>query len=314
MIDQTAKQRLLRYASSEVLDHIGAFSETARLQAAAARTTIRFVLSAAQQSPVPIPQGTRLSVNKIYFQTTSYQEVPAGEQSIDIEALCMTPGTIGNGFLPGQITQIVDPIAFVSQAFNITASSGGTDVEDDESYRQRLHEAPESFSVAGPDGAYRHWAKTVSTAIVDVAVFSPAQGVVQIIPLMEGGEVPSQDILDAVASVCNDRKVRPLTDQVIVSAPNVVPYDLEATYWIDASDAADVPRIQAAIGEAVTGFVTWQKSKLGRSINPSELTRRVMQAGARRVDITGPLHQVIDGQEVAIAENVQMTYGGLEDD
>ncbi|MGO4375370.1 baseplate J/gp47 family protein, partial [Paenibacillus sp. MCAF20] len=157
LINLTAKQNLLRYASSDILDHMGAFADTDRLPASQAAVTLRFTLSAPQTSAVTIPAGTRASTAsdpKRYFATSSLAQIAAGLMSVDVLALCTEAGTLGNNYVAGQINQIVDPIAFVASVINLSSSSGGADIEDDEAYRERIRSAPESFSVAGPSGAY----------------------------------------------------------------------------------------------------------------------------------------------------------------
>lgn len=62
--------------------------------------------------------------------------------------------------------------------------------------------------------------------ITDVSVTSPEPGKVQIVTLLDGGEIPGNEILDAVLEVCNDRTVRPLTDQVSAFAPTKAESDL----------------------------------------------------------------------------------------
>lgn len=168
--------------------------------------------------------------------------------------------------------------------------------------------------MAGPDGAYRFWAASANQLIVDVEVKSPTPGVVEIIPLLQGGEIPGEEILNAVAEKCNDEEIRPLTDNVTVRAPEVYNYDIKLTYWINKDDAAAVSSIQTTVEAAVQAYVLWQKSRLGRDINPSELIRRVMQAGAYRVDTGGLSYYEIDYDTVAIAQTVTVTYGGLADD
>ncbi|MBJ6362089.1 baseplate J/gp47 family protein [Paenibacillus sp. GCM10012307] len=315
LINYSAKQNLLRYASGAYLDHLGALVETVRAPAGTAVTTVRFTLSAPQAGPVSIPEGIRVTAGAdLFFATIQYAEILAGELSIDLPCVCLTPGVIGNGLLPGQINTLVDPQPYIADIANLTESSGGTDVETDERYRERIYTSPERFSVAGPTGGYEYWAKTASPDISDVLVWSPAPGEVEIRVLMAGGELPTQDTLDAVYGVCNDERIRPLTDRVAVLAPDRVPYDVDLTYWIDSRSATAAMTIQAGVQAAVRDYVLWQKSRIGRDLNPSELTRRVMNAGARRVVIGQPEHQVMDKTAVAVAVNTNVTYGGLEDD
>lgn len=316
LINQAAKQNLLRYATGDKLDQIGALTETSRLQATAAVDTQRFTLSAPQTSAMPIPIGTRVTPgNNVYFETFELAEIPAGELSVDVPVHCSTPGTIGNGYLPGQINTLVDPLPYAASVSNLHGSSGGTDIETDDNYRERIYLSPSRFSVAGPRDAYEYWAKTAVNGISDVFVYSPAPCEVDVVVLMDGGELPTQTVLDAVNDVLNDRSIRPLTDKVTILAPTPTSYTIDIRYWIDESNAADAVTIQKQVSAAVTDFVAWQRAAIGRNVNPSELIRRVMNAGARRVEVISPEYAIIDNTKVAVIDgdpNVQ--YGGLEND
>jgi phage-related baseplate assembly protein len=313
VIDYTGKQNLLAYAVDAFLDHIGASRHTPRIAAKAAIATQRFYLSVAQQQT--IPAGTRVTAgDNVFFETTQAVTVQSGQTYADVEVRCTEPGAKGNGYAIGQLNQLVDPIQWVSRTENITVSSGGADVEADDPYAERIRLAPESFSTAGPELAYVYWAKTASPDIVDVYPYSPSPGVVEIRPLLKDGGIPGQTILDAVLTACNDRAVRPLTDFVQVLAPEVVSYDIDLTYWIASTDASLVSSIQAKVTEAVEAYKIWQKSKLGRNIDPSELVHLVKQAGAKRVNVTSPTFQAIQKYQVAVENNVTVTYGGLENE
>ncbi|MGG4034198.1 baseplate J/gp47 family protein [Paenibacillus cisolokensis] len=315
IINDTARQNLLRYARGDMLDQIGALTMTPRLDATPAMTTVRFHLSVPRPSAELIPVGTRVSPGTdIFFATTEVAEIPAGALYVDVPADCLTAGEIGNGYLPGQINVLVDPLPFIARIENTTESSGGSDVEKDDPYRERIYVSPEKFSVAGPTEAYAYWARTANPRISDVMVWSPAPAEVEIRVLMDGGVLPTQDVLDQVADVVNDRSRRPLTDKVTVLAPEAVDYDLTMTYWIDASRATESAQVQSAVQKAIDTYVLWQKARIGRDLMPSELVRLVMNAGARRVEVTSPVYTQVPNTSVAIAANVTVTYGGLESD
>lgn len=318
LINLTRKATLLKFAAGIMLDHLGAFSQTTRLPAEAAFTVVRFTLSAPQTSTITIPAGTRVSTQaepKKYFATSIAVIIAAGGTTVDVSATCTEAGSAGNGFIAGQISQLVDSnLPFVASAVNTAVSGGGVDIESDDAYRQRIYESPESFSVAGPEGAYRYWAKSANSAIVDVSVTSPTPGVVQVAPLLAGGVIPSSVVLDDVAAIFADRSVRPMTDEVNVVAPTTQSYTITYTYYIERGRAAEETAIQAAVLQAEADFVMWQKSKLGRDINPSELIRRLMAAGAYRVNLTSPVYVAVDDTKVAVAGTVTRTYGGLTND
>lgn len=313
LIDYAAKQNLLAYAEGDYLDHIGALVGTTRLESQAAITTVRFTLSVAQDEAVIIPAGTRSTPgNQIFFESISNTTIPAGTTTADISMQCMTAGTDGNGFLPGQINLLVDPLPWVQSVANTTESNGGIDMETDDNFRDRIRQAPEQFSSAGPTGAYEYWAKTTSQDIVDVSVRSPAACQVEIRPLMTGGALPTQDILDAVLATCSADTIRPLTDQVLVLAPEKVPFNIDLDYYIEESNATLVMSIQQAIAQAVSEYVDWQTTKLGRDINPDELTMRIKNAGAKRVAIRSPVYTVIESYQVSAIGSQVVAFRGLE--
>lgn len=313
LIDYSAKQNLLAYSSGEYLDHIGVLVGVTRLQTAASETTLRFTLSAAQTQVIIIPIGTRAATaSNIIFATAVTAQIPIGSLFVDVPVLCTTTGAIGNNFLSGQVNKIVDPIPYMQSVVNTTVSSGGADIEADDEFRVRIQEAPESFSSAGPSGAYAYWAKTANQNIVDVCVRSPAPGQVEIRPLLVDGGIPTADMLNTVLGVCNSSTVRPLTDLVSVLAPEVVNYDINITYYISQDNATTATTIQQAVTQAVSSYRAWEYSKLGRSINPSELIRQLMVAGASRVDVISPIYTALQTYQVAIFGTVTVNFGGLE--
>jgi phage-related baseplate assembly protein len=315
LIDWVGKENLLAFATENRLDHLGVLLGVTRLSSQRAHTTLRFTLSTERESVIVIPVGTRAapSGGTIYFATAGTLEISPGDLSGDVRAEAMDYGLSANGFLPGQINHLVDPLPYIQSVANITASEGGADIEDDENLRERIHLAPESFSNAGSSGAYIFWARSASQLIVDVGVSSPAPGEVNIFPLLESGEIPGQEILDAVLGVCNADTVRPMTDLVHVLPPQTVEFDLNVTWYLERSNAVKVTDISSRVNSAVQNWLSWQRSRLGRDINPSELIARMVQAGAKRVIVESPVFSVLEFNEIAIATSESVIYGGIED-
>lgn len=322
-INYVGKQNLLKYAVGDNLDHIGALVGVARQQPKKAQTILRFTLSAARDSAVIVPAGTRVSNgSQVYFATTAQLTILAGAITGDVRAVCMVVGEAGNNYDVGELNAIVDQIPYVKSVTNITVSDGGATLEDDDSFRDRIQHAPESFSCAGAAGAYEFFAKKASTIIEDVKVVSPAPGEVVIYPLLKDGQLPGDEILNDVLTICNDKSVRPLTDHLSAKAPNEIKYDIDITYYINSSDSALTSVIQADIDAAISAYIVWQRSVMGRDINPSELTKLVMNAGAKRVTINAPTRAPVKNGskednyevEIAVINSKTVTYGGLEDE
>lgn len=317
LIDQAGRMNLLAYAKGSYLDHLGALLDVERIPARAAEVTMKYTLSTDDiGTAYTVPKGTRVTdqTGSVYFAADKDTVIPAGETSGLVHCTCTQVGEIGNGFKAGALDRQVDPLPFMATVTNTTVSAGGADAEADDPYRERIHEAPESFSDAGSYGAYAYFAKSANANIVDVNVSSPAAGEVLIVPLLASGAIPEQEVLDDVLEVCSAEKVRPLTDKVTAKAPTTVSYDINAAYYITTDDRAQTTAIQEAVTKAVNQYVLWQKSKLGRDIDPSKLYELMVQAGARKVTVTSPAIKILQATELAVAGKITVSFLGGADE
>ena len=198
---------------------------------------------------------------------------------------------------------------------NITKTDGGAGEETEESFRERIYLAPSSYSTAGPSDAYEYWVKQYnSAAIEDVKIHEPTDAIVDIRILLNGGGLPSKAFCDGVFAFLKENPIIPLTDNDKVAAPDVVKYDLKATYYIARSDINNLDSIKENVEAAKDTYLNWQKTKIGRDINPDALTEFVRAAGGKRVVITSPVFQRIPETSVAIDNTIEFVYGGVEDD
>lgn len=314
-VDRAGKQDLLKYSYGGFLDNLAGTRGVTRHGASPARTTLRFTLSAEKPYASAIPAETRVTNgNNLYFKTLQYGEVPAGEMFADVEAECTVSGVEGNGFLPGQLNILVDPLPYVERVENVTVTAGGTDVEDDKSLAERTFLAPSGYSTAGSQDAYTFWTKTYNTDIGSVRPVSPTPGEVVVYIIMQDGSLPDEEVVDGLTDYLAREEVRPMTDHVTVSAPDVKLFDLKLTYRIARSNQATAATIQGEVQKAVQDFITWQTTEIGRDINPTELVRRIREAGAKRVELASPTFTPIAETQVAQLGELSVKYGGLEDD
>ena len=194
------------------------------------------------------------------------------------------------------------------------ATLSGCDEEGDERFRDRIRMAPESFSVAGPNGAYEARVKAVSADISAVSVTSPTPGVVDIRFVLTDGELPDEAMIEEVENALTPKDVRPLTDKVLVGSPETVEYALAGKWFLSSSDSTLLASITKAVDAAVEGYRLWQRSKPGRDINPDELIARMRNAGAKRVELATPVFQRLTETQIARETSVSMTFGGVEDE
>jgi phage-related baseplate assembly protein len=311
-INHTGKQNLLKYSEGHNLDNLAANAWVTRIPASAATTTLEVSLATERAAETIVPAGTRVSPeSNVYFATDTALIIPAWSTKGTVSATCTAVGTVGNDYNPGEISQIVDPVPYVESVVNVTRSEGGADEEKDDALRERVWEAPEALSVAGPVGAYKARTKAVNASIADVYVDSPSPGVVRVVPLLTDGGIPGAEILSEVLTALSADNVRPLTDNVSVVAPEAISYAITAEYYIDTD--ADPVTVQTHVSEAVAEYASWQKARLGRDIVPSKLIQLIMSvSGVHRVNVVSPSYTVVEGTQVAKADTISVVMSGSE--
>ena len=129
-------------ANNAWLDRIGLhpFVQLPRVQGASAKGTVTFSIPSALTSELVIPAGTvLLGTNDIKYTTDTDCTIAIGETSENANITCTMDGVEGN-VQSGSITRFDD--SFVNLSGVTVNNSGavvdGVDLEDDESYRQRL--------------------------------------------------------------------------------------------------------------------------------------------------------------------------------
>ena len=161
-----------------------------RQPAAAARATVRFTITPTS-SAVAIPAGTRVTdtAQRLSWATTADALIGIGESYADVMVECAVAGTVGNGYLPGQINTLVDVdnVQYFVSCQNIDTSDGGSEVESDADYFARMRLSTDAYSTAGSEGAYVYHAKAVSEEIADVRAVSPDEDAQETAAVMTNG-------------------------------------------------------------------------------------------------------------------------------
>ena len=141
---------------------------------------------------------------------------------------------------------------------------------------------------------------------IDIAIERSLEGQVKIIPLLEGGKSPDDEMKEKILDVVNASDVRPMTDKVSIQSPHMVDYNIELTYWTEPDTAAEVIVNVEETDGSIARYNEWQTESLGRDINPDMLRRYIMipdwednLSGAVRVEITEPHYRELDDTEIA---------------
>ena len=272
-----------------------------RIEALPATTTVRFSLKETVTQNIIITKGTRVTSDySRYFKTTETTVLQAGSLYVDAEVESEEGGTAYNDIPVGEINVLVDMIPFIDGVSNTEETAGGGDEENDEDLRERIRLAPKN--------SYKYYAVSADATVADAHVSSPSPGVVVITPILYGGEIPDQSVLDKVLAACNADDVRPLTDKVEVSAPTIQSYDIELKYYTTAANETAVVENIESSGGSIDQYIYWQGSSLDRNINPDYLRKLILcpedsdgnhLTGADRVDIIKPVYTELSATTVA---------------
>lgn len=185
-------------------------------------------------------------------------------------------------------------------------------LEDDESFRQRIVLAPESFSVAGPELAYVFHARSAHSDVLDASCVSPVPGEVVVTVLSRTGDgTPSPEVIAAVEAVVNSRPVRPLTDLVTVQGAEIVPFTIDAQLFTFAG-----PDASLIVATAIAKLEAYLEENrlIGRDLSFSGLNAALHVPGVQRVTFTTPTDTiVVSPTQVANCTGFTVTFGGYDD-
>lgn len=307
-VNEAYRQQHIRYATGLMLDVAGDDFGTPRLQATAATVTLQFTREKDYPQTVHIDAGTQVAVGNLTFSTTDAIAL-TDDIPVNVTAVCDTVGEVGNGYQIGQISRLIKPMRATVR--NINASSHGSDIENDEKYRERILLAFERFSNAGPKDAYAYHARRVSPQIIDVHVDNArttdgrAIGGTVVVSLFTRTMPPSSALISQVTAALNDQKVRPLCDTVTVTAAKVIDYTLNAELTIFVGENADA--IIAAAKMAFDAYITTQRARLGVDIVPLNIARALQVSGVYDVKLISPSHIIVPPDSVAVPKSISIT-------
>ncbi|WP_321367907.1 baseplate J/gp47 family protein [uncultured Desulfuromusa sp.] len=246
------------------------------------------------------------------FEVAAYREVQLRQRMNDAARAVMLAFSQGTD---------LDHLAAIQDVARLLVDPGDPEAvppidptyEADDNLRGRVQLAPESQSTAGPSGAYEFHGLSASGLVKDISVVSPAATQITINVLSaEGNGVPSQAVLDSVtAALVDDRKVRPLTDEVTVQAATVYDYNVDAT--LDIYKSFDAATILQAAESAVAIYVD-ENHRLGRAITDSGLKQALHRPGVHSVTLNSALPAAAAMNEAPYCTGITVGVGSLIDE
>lgn len=297
-MNQTAQQNLLGYADGDNLDNLGALVECDRLPASAATTTEQLTLADGHPDFI-LESGYQVmaSDGQTVFATTADIGISATDSTVSVVLTAAVAGTASNGFLPGEITTIITQNNYITAVTNTTTSQGGSDIESDDKYARRIYLAPSRFSVAGPYDAYEYFARSTSSSISDVSVWSPEPNDISISAVLDGGVVPDDAMKQAILDQCSATRTRPLGDRVSMVDSEGVSVTGTITVQIYKAAESLSEQIKKTVKTLADSISAQWRGQLGRDIVPEALTAPGQNLGGVYRCTTDIEYQQLDQQQ-----------------
>ncbi|NLK08489.1 MAG: baseplate J/gp47 family protein [Firmicutes bacterium] len=212
-----------------------------------------------------IPKGfivsTQSSDSSSAIEFEIQETVRIGEDGmVLVKAECTEAGIVGN-VAANTITMLSQPINGVSSITNPEPFTGGTDIEDDDSFRKRILEAYDE-PLSGAKKDYERWAKEVDG--VGAAYVIPlwnGPSTVKVLIMDSNGQPANEDLIAAVQNhIAPDGPLgggkAPIGAHVTVDAPEVFAVDIAFSLFLkDGYDAETVvENIKARLRDFMAGF------------------------------------------------------------
>jgi len=315
-IQEAAEQNLIQFATGDNLEFLADLYGLSRRPAQKATTTLEFSTGGSPAgSNITVPKGTKAASEdgSVVFKTDEEVILQSGDTTVTAAATAVDAGTQANDLVAGQVKTLVNSISGISSVQNTTETTGGADQESDNALRERARAEPERFAVAGPRTAYVETAKAARADVVDVSVFSPSKGEVEVYPLLENGQIPGADALREIELALSANDTRPLTDRVFINAATPVSYTVDVEYVIYESDQSRRSAIDAAVEDAAQDYQEWQRRRIGRDLTPDFLIGQILDIdGIKKVTVNSPTDTVLSRTEVAQQSSQTLTFAGYE--
>ncbi len=277
-VQEACKQNLWAYARYPMIDYLAQLVGQSRVAGQAAVALFRVTLPAPVGVERVVPRQTvvRTKDGRVAFELLTDVVIAAGDTTGDAIGRALTTGVQGNGYLAGQVTDLVTALGFLCTIANLETTYGGAPAESSDAMRARVPSTLSIVSGAGPSDAYEELARRASPLVVDAVATRPESGVVLTTVLAVNG-TPSEEVLAAVLAAQSARDRVPLCDTPTVAGAMPVDYALSLDVVLYAPQSPRTPEMAIAEAQAAAeGFARARGLRLGYQIPDGQLRKAVL--------------------------------------
>ncbi|MEY8387186.1 baseplate J/gp47 family protein [Oscillospiraceae bacterium 38-13] len=265
VLDQSFPQT----AQGIYLDRHGTTRGLKRLPPTRSAGVLRFSVETVSSMDLTIQSGTVcMTAEEVRVRTTEEAVIPAGARYADAPAEAVEPGAGGN-VVPGAVRFLTACPVAVTAVTNPNAFTGGSDGEDDETFRARILESYQRL----PNGANTAWYETTAMGYPGVTAAravgrAEGPGTVNVYVTGEKG-LPEEDLLAGLAEEFREKREIAVTVKVLPPTTRTV----NVSVAVAPKEGADKEAVLEAARQAVAGFFGGRL--LGRAVLLAELGNRL---------------------------------------
>jgi len=181
--------------------------------------------------------------------------VPTIDTSVltQVDAIAVLPGLDGNA-VAGSINVLTNAPLQLTSVINPQAFTGGTDIEDTETYRQRLLDFIQNPDTGSP-ADIKSWAESVDgVETATVTENKPTAGTVEVSITGPGGTIPSASVISATQATLDAQSYANITINVVtftqLSTPVTVSVKVDPAFTL----AGVTPSVQSAISNYINNL------------------------------------------------------------
>jgi len=285
--DWVLDQSFPQTAQGIYLDRHGTMRGLKRVNATRSAGVLRFSVEAAPAMDITIEAGTVcMTAEEVRVKTTEEAVLRKGTLSVDAPAEAVEAGTGGN-VVPGAVRFLTACPLAVTAVTNPNAFTGGSDEEDDETFRKRILESYQRL----PNGANTAWYEATAMSYPGVTAAkavgrAEGPGTVNVYVTGENG-LPGEELLAGLGAELQEKREIAVTVKVLAPSTKTVNVAAEVT----PKDGADKEAVLESARRAIADFFGGRL--LGRAVRLAELGNRLYTLeGVENYRFTAPAEDI----------------------
>jgi len=277
-------QMFVNSATGEYLDRHGADRGLSRKSAVKAKGKVKFSLATPLEVDLVVPKGTVVSTSgSIPYQYTTNSDgtISAGETSVTLSCTAVDGGVASNAVI-GAVNVLVTAVPGIETVKNKTAFIGGTDEENDESFRQRIIESYNSISNGTNKAYYKSLALSVS-GVTEASVVPKVTGAGSVdVYICSERQQPTDTLVNKVQELMDEAREVNVIVFVIPAKSVAVNFSIS----ISIKDGYSFKSVSDKVRKALEDYVN--TSPIGQDLIENHIAKVVMSVeGVYNFSYTG---------------------------